>query len=354
VENKENNENMVRTGENKQRTETDLRNTITRFFKDEYKKTGKTPSMATMRRELGVDNKTFYKLFPKGKTELHKLTGIPMDKADFERAAKATQGKKTKKAEIQAKREQTRAEQTRVAQTERVTIEGRKAKYESITSEIDQKTKLYGELKHSALKLAATSEGKKRIFSDIGLMWQFFVDTHHNPSKVVGELIHFCDENGLDRKKTLFEAVSDLERFRFNYHSYGPMPLHEYMEEEVRTHIQDYEEEKEMQRLQKTFEHNLFSMKCPECGRPIMQSNAEFGQPKAHSFIIIQGQIRCSATNCKGVVPNPTCPRCATYLEYGHDQQNREDITFHCPSCEATFRLPQLRLPSNISLAVRI
>lgn len=79
---------------NKQTSE---RSRIVQYFKDEYAAHSKVPSVRSVCDKFKLDTKSFYKVFPQGKSGVCNSAGIPVDRQSFKRIAKASQALKEKK-----------------------------------------------------------------------------------------------------------------------------------------------------------------------------------------------------------------------------------------------------------------
>ena len=75
-----------------------LKDVCLRHVKD-HAKNGRRLSVRSLCNEIeGLNNKSFYTLFPKGVTQLCEEAGVPKDEGNFSRIQKAAESKKLKRA----------------------------------------------------------------------------------------------------------------------------------------------------------------------------------------------------------------------------------------------------------------
>jgi len=309
----------------------ELKDIILKNFKDEHTRTGKVQSVRSLYKKFqsrGLNNRNFYKLFPGGLTELCQLTGAPKPKDRFRRIEKAAKARETLREERQ---------NTRMGDVEWFDLQQRKAKYEAKKREIDEKTRLREEVRHLALDLASTPEGREEIFRDPQALQEFCETTlpHlNNDSDILQQFESFCDKNKLSYEETLFLAVGALEVYKLNC-SLGHIPLDKYVVEQVTWFMRDYETEEKQKVLQKKFEASLMNAKCQSCGDSFAEPFYLNGKYLGHTMLIVKGSLRCN--NCNAFC-ELHCPGCGDQLDYG------EAHSLHCSSCDVTLTIPHERL----------
>lgn len=305
-----------------------LKDIVIKHVKEQYETSGKVPSVNKLCKEFcsqGLNRKSYYLLFPDdGKAEMCRLAEVPIPKESFKRIEKAT---KAKEAIAEKKRK------AREEDPEWKKLTKKKTDYDTTLKDIAEKSRLREEVKERALNFALTRRGQKHIFSSQDNMWCFVEDalTDHNPN-IIEKFTSFCKERSLNPEKTLFETVSDLERYYINC-KFWAMPVDEYIIDELQSFMRDCVEEEEEQALQEEFLKG-FKWECPKCGHVDNQGNGEIYRVTFRLNPTAEGYLYCDC--CKATFM-ATCPKCKGQMKLDEEQKS-----FKCLKCHREFEAPEL------------
>lgn len=300
----------------------DLRVEILRYFKDEYTNTGQTPSVRGIRGKFGLDNKTFYRLFPEGLTGLCKETSIPIPEAKFKRIEKAMEAKRTIKKESDMLIEEDR---------EFLDLRQKELALAAKVQEAKKKAEQRQRMRKLAFQLASTSYGRAQIFSHPKALLEWCEVTLENQTSptLLDQLRKACEEDGIQFEKHLWEIVGGAHYPQY-YESIlrrEGLPLDRFVREEVECYLRDREKEQTQKTLQKRFSKSLMNARCPKCDKPICSSMAYLGYPDAYTFLTIEDRLRCYHCNTP---LQAICPGCGQPLDC-------KGQSFWCKNCDLTF-----------------
>jgi hypothetical protein len=280
---------------------------IIQYFRTEHNRRGKTPSIRDVCKNLGLDSKRLYELFPGRKAEMCAAAGVPLDADSFKQVAKASQALREKMEKEVLEDDALRS----LRETE-----------EEIGKELGQ-VKTINEsrerVKELERSLAGTSEGRKQIFFNPQRLLEFstrMIDYEicaRSEPRVWDAFVAHCKQHNLDLAEKLFEVVGPLDE----YEKYADEDdLHNYIGFQLEVFLIDREAEQKQKTMQTKFEGVLRNFRCSECGRDIKTT------------YLIDSALCCP------------CGRSLTLLCLNCKQELRFDprlATLHC-ACGMSFR----------------
>lgn len=302
----------------------DRRVEILKYFKDEYTKTRQTPTVRSMCRRFGLNNKKFYEVFSEGIAELCKETGIPIPEAKYKRIEKAAAAK------MEIKKESNRlVEEDR----EFLDLKQKELVLEKEVNHFRMLQEKRKRIKTLYLEKARTSEGVKDVFSTPEKLLEFTQATVGNYRSVVlknpdvlESLVVYCRNNNLPLAKTLSQIAGSFKEYEADAANDGTLlDLDNYVGLQLDFFLGDRQDEDRIRGIQKKFADNIYSVKCPDCGT------------KYENMII--DTLKCELVCSCGVCFKLLCLNCRA--ELGFDS---EKGVFCCPKCHMVFKRPSQKL----------
>jgi DNA-directed RNA polymerase subunit RPC12/RpoP len=233
---------------------------IIQYFRTEHNRRGKTPSIRDVCKNLGLDSKRLYELFPGRKAEMCAAAGVPLDADSFKQVAKASQALREKMEKEVLEDDALRS----LRETE-----------EEIGKELGQ-VKTINEsrerVKELERSLAGTSEGRKQIFFNPQRLLEFsarMIDYESfalSSPNVWDSFVAFCKTDGLDLAGKLFEVSGPREEYEEHV---DEDELDNYLGFKLEGFLLDHEKEQRQKEMQTKFEGVLRNFRCSECGRDI-------------------------------------------------------------------------------------
>jgi len=311
-------ENGVKTLENGERMVENENDVILQFFVDEYKGKGKTPSVKQIMNKFDLSIKKFYQLYPKGKLQLHKLAGIPVDKKQFDQMSKLREVKKQKEAaKIKSWQEQ---DDQFHALKENVSV------LSDSLEEAKAKTKLRDDMRTLAVEQASIFEGRKQIFSSPESLLQWYEAAMPEDRETSSLLTEFKAYYKDAPEKVLYNIMGDLESYE-SHRTAESISLLDYVKEKLVNVVDEWTTDQKQKIWQKKFADYWRSFECPECGLDYKFCKTD----------PLNGELFCE---CEATFI-PLCPNC---LEQEEDKIRLiySQDSYHCPECTLTLRMPKL------------
>ena len=304
----------------------DLKQTCLQHIKDAFAKNGRRLSVRTLCNEIeGLNNKTFYSLFPKGSAQAHGEAGVPKDEKNFSRIQKATKSKKLKRAkvletdeEILALREDLQKFQTQEKEESQ--------RSQALEAKEKAKRDLY-------VQLAETREGLKKIFRSAESLFDFSRatlvndgDPYYKPAEVLHDFVAHCQQRKLSVAKTLRQIIL-LEDFEKELSIGETTSLSSYITHSLDCFTIEQTEKDREKELQEKFRDMLTNFQC-SCGRNIVSMVIVVGSDEG-SF-----KLGCVCEDSYRI----SCVKCDTTLRW--DSKRR---SFSCPKCGMIYPRPQIK-----------
>jgi len=290
----------------------DRRVEILKYFKGEYTKTRQTPTVRSVCRRFGLNNRKFYRLFPEGIAGLCKETGIPIPEAKYKRVEKATEARRAIRKETNKLFEKDQ---------EWLSLVEVESRFAAKVEEAKRKAEHHERVRKLAFQLASTSYGRTQIFSHPKALLEWCkaaLESQSGPT-LQDQLRKACEEDKIPFEKTLWEIVGGP-----HYPQYYEailkregLALDNFVREEVEYYLHGREKERTQKALQKAFSEILLNWRCSNCGSDILHT------------IMIKDRLRCFVCNTPFSL---FCPVCRSKLSF-----EKEKDCYRCASCGLRF-----------------
>jgi hypothetical protein len=284
------------------------RDAVIQFVKNEYTKTGKTPSIRRIREGLMMCNKTLYAVFQGRKREICAAAGVPYDRESSAAVEKASQALEEKRV-----KEKTADAELNILRSEEETNAAELRQVKAIDDAKRRRTE-------HEYQLASSPEGRRRIFSDPQRMLQFAARTidyesyaRSNPN-VWDCFVDFCNAHRLDLAGKLFEVAGHFEEYEEHV---DEEELHSYLGFKLDVFLIDRETEQRQKAMQERFDEVLRNFRC-DCGRRITAT------------FLDKNQLSCPC----GTVWELKCVNCKHILQFDTSRN-----VFYCRHCEMSFKV---------------